>query len=290
MIAQHPLRRQLGATLLVNDVVDHAGLTYAFRLSEEMAVSATDAVRAFAVVTEVYDLRSLWRWIDTEGRFLPTSVTDHMILQTRRLLDRASRWMLSHRPQPLDVGAEIDRFQPVVRELGGVVADLLKGGERDAVEQETRRLVDNHVREPIARRLASLVATYSLLDIAEIAEAAGHLHGVTAELYFALSEHLGVDRMLNAVAALAHGNRWHALARLALRDDLYHSLRAVTLDVLLTSNHTDRTKGKISKWRQANTARLARARRTLDEIGASERHDLPTLSVAANQIRRMVRT
>ena len=289
-IANHPLRRQIGATLVVNDVVDNGGLSYAFRLAKEMAVSAADAVCAFTVVTEVYDLRSRWQWIDTDGRELPTSVTDRLILRTRRLLDRASRWMLFHRPQPLEVGAEIDRFRPVVRELGPVVADLLTGRERRVVEQETRRLVDSRVPEPVAREHACLLATYALLDIADIAEQAEHPRAATAELYFALSEHLGVDEMLNAVAALEHGNRWHALARLALRDDLYHSLSAVTLDVLLTSDPAVGTEEKIGNWQRGNAARLARARHTLDEIGASGRTDLLTLSVAANQIRRMVRS
>jgi glutamate dehydrogenase len=246
-------------------------------------------VRAFTVVTEVYDLRSLWQWIDTDGRALPRQVTDRLILETRRLFDRASRWMLSQRPQPLDVGIEIERFRPVVRELGPLVPDLLKDGQRRAFDQKTQRHVDNQVPESIARRLAGLLSTCALLDITEIAELAEHPHGATADLYFALSERLGVDRMLDAVAALEHGSRWHALGRLALRDDLYHSLREVTLDVLATSDHAESTDEKIAMWQQANRARLARAGQTLEEISASGRKDLPALSVAVNQIRRMVR-
>ena len=40
----------------------------------------------------------------------PVAVTDRMTLDLRRLIDRAGRWLLNYRPQPLAVGAEINRF------------------------------------------------------------------------------------------------------------------------------------------------------------------------------------
>ena len=47
---------------------------------------------------------------------------------------------------------------------------------------------------------------------------------------------------------------------------------------------------KIEEWEVTNTSRVARARRTLDEIYAEGERDLATLSVAARQIRSMTRT
>ena len=57
-----------------------------------------------------------------------------------------------------------------------------------------------------------------------------------AELYYALSEHIGLDRILASVSALDRGDRWHALARQAVRDGLYASVRAITADVLTTTD------------------------------------------------------
>ncbi|MCP2259741.1 glutamate dehydrogenase (NAD) [Streptoalloteichus tenebrarius] len=295
-VAGHPLRREITTTLLVNEVVDGGGISYAFRLAEEMTASATDAVRAFSVVTRVFDLNSLWREIDALDNVVPTDVTDAMVLETRRLLDRASRWLLSNRPQPLAVGAEISRFAPVVGELAPHVTDLLRGRERDAVVEHVQRLTDQGVPEPLARRVATLLYTYGLLDVTEVAELAEREKlGVerspqeTAELYYALSAHLDIDQMLSSVSALQRGNRWHALARLALRDDLYGSLRAITLDALRSSDPGDDAEEKIARWEEANASRLARARAALRAIRDSGRLDLPTLSVAARQVRSMVR-
>ena len=59
-ISAHPLRREIVTTQLVNEMVDGAGMTYAFRLGEELAAEPTDAVRAYAVTTAVFDLPELW--------------------------------------------------------------------------------------------------------------------------------------------------------------------------------------------------------------------------------------
>ena len=63
-IPAHPLSQQITTALLINEMVDGGGITYAFRLAEEINASATDSVRAFAVVARVYDLPSVWRQID----------------------------------------------------------------------------------------------------------------------------------------------------------------------------------------------------------------------------------
>jgi glutamate dehydrogenase len=296
-IGSHPLRRQIVSTMLVNEVVDGGGVSYAFRLAEEMSANATDAVRAYVVANRVFDLGSMWRDIAALDNEVPTRVADDLMLETRRTLDRVSRWFLSNRPQPLPVGAEISRFAGPVADLSPRMMTLLQGREREIVAEHTAELVGKGVPDALAERVAAQLNSYALLDVIEVAELAEREVGLgvershveTAELYYALSDHLDVDSMLSAVSALERGNRWHALARLALRDDLYSSMRAITLDVLRHSDPGDSAAEKIEKWEESNASRLGRARASLREIARVGRPDLATLSVAARQIRAMVR-
>jgi len=296
----HPLRREITTTLLVNEVVDRGGMSYAFRLAEEMSASATDAVRAFAVTTAVFDLPTAWRAIRDLAAMVPVALTDEMMLELRRQLDRASRWLLIHRPQPLAVGAEINRFRPVVRALAPRVPGWLRGGEAEAVAARCRQLRAAGAGDELASRVSAALSVFGLLDVVDVTELGerdgnGEIAGdereaaVVAELYFALSAHLDIDRMLSSVSKLERGDRWHALARLALRDDLYASLRDITLDVLRGAEHGKGVDETIADWELENALRLARARATLSEIDESETLDLATLSVATRRIRSMVR-
>jgi glutamate dehydrogenase len=300
-IRRHPLRREITTTLLVNEVVDGGGMTYALRLAEELATSATDAVRAYSVATAVFDLPATWRKIAELGTSVPAAVCDAMMLELRRLLDRISRWLLLNRPQPLAVGAEISRFRPIVRALAPRVPDWLAGRTAEQVADAGRGLAAQGVPMPLARRVGAALNTFGLLDVIEVTELAERDAPGTielgerdarrvAELYYTLSAHLDIDRMLASVSALPRGDHWHALARLALRDDLYGSLREITLDVLRSSGGlwTDPST-TIAWWEQENASRLSRARATLDEISDIADPDLPALSVATRRIRSMVR-
>jgi glutamate dehydrogenase len=288
----HPLRREIVTTMLVNEMVDGAGMTYAFRLGEELSATATDAVRAYAVTTAVFDLPDLWS--ELRGPAVPTAVADEVVLESRRLLDRATRWFLTNRPQPLAVGAEVARFAAVVRELRGGLTGFMRGRELAAVQDRARQLSSAGLGAACALRSAALMYGYGLLDVVELVELAERDReprepAEVAALYYALSEHLGVDLALTSVSALERGDRWHALARLALRDDLYGSLRAITLDALREAAPGTGVEEAIEQWERANASRLVRARAALHEVGTSQRLDLATLSVVSRQLRGLAR-
>ncbi|MGH3855804.1 MAG: NAD-glutamate dehydrogenase [Pseudonocardiaceae bacterium] len=281
-IREHPLRREIITTLLVNEVVDRGGLTYAYRLAEELAVSAADAVRAYSVAVEVFDLRAAWRASAELSH--PVVVADDMMLALRRLLDRASRWLLLHQPQPLAVGTEIDRFRPIVRALAPRVPDWLAGREADTVAAAARRLTQRGVPGELARQVSAGLPSFGLLDVVEVAELAEQDPERVARLYYALSAHLGIDRMLSLVSALERGDRWHSLARLALRDDLYSALREITLHALHVGAAEAAPATVIARWERENASRLSRARATLDQISDAASLDLATLSVAVRAL------
>ncbi len=291
-IAGHPLRREIVVTMLVNEMVDGAGLSYAFRLGEELSATAPDAVRAYAVTTAVFNLRALWAKLRDPA--IPTAVSDAVALETRRLLDRASRWFLTNRPQPLAVGSAVTRFEATVRDLMPVLPELLRGRERQTVLDKAVALREAGVADPWALKAAALVYGYGLLDVVELVELSERDREPrepveVAALYYGLSEHLGIDLALTSVSALERGDRWHALARLALRDDLYGSLRAITLDALREANPGTPVDDAIGQWEKANASRLVRARAALHEVGTAGQLDLATLSVVSRQLRSLAR-
>ena len=251
-------------------MVDGAGMTYAFRLGEELAADSDDAVRAFAVTTAVYDLPTLWA--ELRAPTIPTAVSDDLVLESRRLLDRASRWFLTNRPQPLAVAAETARFGEPVRALRKQLPSLLIGRERASMTARVEELTAAGVPPELAARCAALVFGYGLLDVVELVELSERdreprAADEVAGLYYALSDHLGIDAALTSVSALERGDHWHALARLALRDDLYGSLRAITLDALREAAPGTPVKAAIAQWERANASRLVRARSALLEVG-----------------------
>ncbi len=291
-VRNHPLRREIVTTMLVNEMVDGAGITYVFRLGEELSASAADAVRAYTVATVVFDLPALWERMRDPS--IPTAVSDAILLESRRVLDRVSRWLLTNRPQPLTVGSALARFSEPIRALMPRLPELLQGRERQTVLEHAEELKEAGVDGEWAMKASAMMYGYSLLDVVDLTEIAERDReprdpSEVAELYYGLSEHLGVDLALTSVSALERGDRWHALARLALRDDLYGSLRAITLDALREAAPGTPLPEAIGQWEQANASRLVRARAALHEVSTAGQLDLATLSVVSRQLRGLAR-
>ncbi len=286
-IRSHQLRREIVTTMMVNDLVDTSGITYAYRVIEDVGVGSVDAVRAYFATDAIFRIGEVLRQVRAAN--VSVSVSDRMTLDLRRLVDRAGRWLLNYRPQPLAVGAEINRFAKKVAALTPLMSEWLRGDDEAIVKKEAGEFASHGVSEDLAYMVATGLYQYSLLDVIDIADIVDRDPAEVADTYFALMEHLGTDRLLTAVSQLGRDDRWHSLARLAIRDDIYGSLRALCFDVLAVGEPDESGEQKIAEWELTNSSRVARARRTLNEI-YDEAHDLATVSVAARQIRSMTRT
>ncbi len=287
-IRSHQLRREIVTTMLVNDLVDTAGISYDYRVAHDTGVSPVDAVRTYAATDAIFGIGELWHSIRDAG--LPIAVSDQMTLDTRRLIDRAGRWLLNYRPQPIAVGAEINRFARKVTELTPRMSEWLRGDDKAIVEKEAAEFVRQGASQDLGYMVAVGLYRYSLLDIIDVADIEDREPDEVADTYFALMGSLGTDGLLTAVSELPRADRWHSLARLAIRDDIYSSLRSLCFDVLAVGEPDETGEQKIAEWEHTSASRVERARRTLIEIYESGQRDLATLSVAARQIRSMTRT
>ncbi|GAA1480357.1 NAD-glutamate dehydrogenase [Gordonia sinesedis] len=286
-IRGHRLRRQIVTTSLVNDVVDKGGLTHLFRLGEASGSSTNEGVRAFVVASDVFGISDLLHRIT----HAPTNVDvgEEMTHYVRRLLFRASRWLLGFRPQPLAIAAEITRYSELVEQLTPLIDGWMGPTSATAVDTRAQGYIDAGVPADLAHDVANSLHRFCLLDIIDAAEISDRDPAEVGELYFAVMEHFGLEELLTAVSSLEYGDRWHSLARLALRDDMHGALRALTLRILEVGEPDESAEEKIAEWEASNSSRLARVRSMLTDIEDSGSLDLATLSVAARQLRSMIR-
>jgi glutamate dehydrogenase len=128
-----------------------------------------------------------------------------------------------------------------------------------------------------------------MLDVVEIANAEKLPALEVAGVYFAISERIEADRMLTRITGLPRDDRWSALARSALRYDLYAAMAGLTQNVLTSTSSGDEPAERITSWEQQNAEGVARAEATLNEIVNLDSYDLATLSVALRTIRTLLR-
>ncbi|MGB2569869.1 NAD-glutamate dehydrogenase [Micromonospora citrea] len=288
-MAQHRLRRDIVTTVLVNEAINRGGISFVFRVVEETAASAADVIRAYVVVREVFGLRELWDAVEALDNKVSPELQTSVYLDTRRLLDRAVRWLVTNRRSPIDVPAEIARLRAGVVRLLPDLETRFHGSERESLAAHIDTMTGRGLPRELAEQATRLMYSFGLLDVVETAATSGRDVDEVASVYFVLSDLFRVDSLLSKISLLPREDRWQTLARMALRYDLYAALAALTAEVLGSTSDSLSAQERVQEWEQSNATSIHRARRAMGEFDES-RADLAALSVLLRQIRTLVRT
>ncbi|MGS0728623.1 NAD-glutamate dehydrogenase domain-containing protein, partial [Shewanella sp. 0m-11] len=116
-MAAHPLRGEIIATSLANELVNDMGLNFVQRMQDETGASVAEAAICYTMAREVFGLADLTKSITDLNGVIPAVVQCEMLHQLRRNIRRASRWFLRHRNRSLNIEQTIEFFKPVFDEL-----------------------------------------------------------------------------------------------------------------------------------------------------------------------------
>jgi glutamate dehydrogenase len=286
-LARHPLRREIVAAQATNGLVNRAGTTFVLRLSEETGATGPDITRAFTVARDVFDLPSLWEEIEALDGRVAAQTQLAMLLKARILLERSTRWLLRNRSRPLDIAAATSHFRPGAAALAEAAGDILCAADRDAARRTGVELVGAGVPPTLADRVGHLESLLPALDLVEVAAATGLSFEEVTAVYIAMDDRLELHSLRECIAALPREERWDALARRALWEDLQSEHRALTADVLQASENGPVAE-RLGTWMSHNAPAVDRCMQVLADMKAGDASDLATLSVAVREIRNLI--
>jgi glutamate dehydrogenase len=283
----HRLRREITATQVVNNMIHGGGTTFAFRLHEETGAAASEIARAYAVAREVFQMRPQWAEIEGLDNRVPAETQMAMLLEGRRLIERGTRWLLRNRPRPLEIAPAVEYFAPGAAALYDSMSRLLGPPDDEPLIRRAEELRQAGVPGRLANRVASLGTMVSTLDIVEVAEETGLDVEPVAGVHLRIGSHLQLHWLLARIVALPRDNRWRALARAGLRNDLYNLHRALTAEVLRGGQPDGDADERVMEWVAASPA-AERLLQTLADIRVGRVFDMTTLPVAVREVRNLL--
>ncbi|MDQ0868758.1 glutamate dehydrogenase [Arthrobacter sp. V1I9] len=285
----HPLRREIIATIVANDMINMGGITFAFRTMEETSASEVAVAKAFVALREVYELDVMVEELNNLPASFPTEHWSTVHLDIRRLLDRAVRWLLGQGSVSQPIAEVVDEFKPLLDPMRARLLEYLRGNDRDRVAGWLEKARDWELPEGLALRWAELFESFVLLDIAKIARVRKDPVEEIAAVYYTVFNRFHADSLLERISSLPRQDRWQALARAALRDDLYSTISDMTTAVLDATRSADSPEARLKEWEARNAEQLGRAKSMFDEVNALEADDMASLSVALRLLRSIVR-
>jgi glutamate dehydrogenase len=283
LIAEHPLRRELVATLAANDVVDALGPTFVSGLSSELGAEPAEVVRAFRIAREVTGATR--RWLEIEGH---VQTLDHdaawlLLNGVDDLVAGVARWYLQH-AAGADVEATVAAGSEAFVALAERMPTLRSVAWREEHETIAVELIDAGVPEGLARTHAYQRALRHAPDIIAVAQATSIDVVAVARTFFDLGERLGLEWLEHEMLRLPAATRVQRWAQQALLDDVLDARRVLSQKALEESpgaSPGEAVEAFLDK-REAARRRLTAVARALRVEGD---RDLAGLTLAVRHLR-----
>ncbi len=281
----HPLRKEIIATKLANNIVNDMGLNFMVRMNEETGANEAEIALCYSIASEIFQMRETWLSISDLDNKIPSSVQTEMLYQLRRTVRRATRWFLRHRTKAQSIEQAIEIFSPTFADLSENLTKYIVKTESDRIVSAREELTQSGVPADIAQRIVSLSSLFSVMDLTQIAQNSNRKIDMVSHTYFKLGAQMGLHWFLDQITNQPVSNHWQALARASYREELDWQQRTLS-EVVLNSFEGENSDvdGQIEQWMDSQDLLLQRWKQMLTEFKTSQSHDFAKFSVALREL------
>jgi glutamate dehydrogenase len=290
-VGRHRLRREIIASYVTNDLLNRLRPTLVQQMKDDTGRSVADIARAFTIIRESFDLRSIWSEIESLDNKLGAKVQIDMLAAVGTLLERAMLWILRHPYEKLDIAEFVKQFRPRILALSEHLAELLPAPLLTALETRQSLLISAGIPQSLARRVASLDIMASALDIVRIMQQdkqGGENVDNVARIYFGLGARFGLDRLRAAGSTIVVDTPWQKAAVAALVDDLFTFQSALAQRVIAEANGSRGAADIVDLWLAQHAPVVERIDQTMTDMKTAPSLDIAMLTVASRTLRTLI--
>lgn len=281
---EHPLRSEIIATKLTNEIINDMGLNFVYRMREETGADVAKICYAYSIVKAIFDMGAVWETVESLDNKIPSDLQLGALDDMRRTLRRTVRWYIRHGEFNLSIEEAISKYSSAFLTISKNLTNYLVDSEVKEVEQRTEQLVEGKVPKAAAFKIGSLSNLFSCLDLAQIAEAENRPVDLVARLYFQLGYKFELHWFLTQINKQSVSNHWQALARASYREELDWQQRAITIELLQYAPEAKDADEILEAWAKENKVKLSRWQHMMSEFKTSSSHEFAKFSVALREL------
>ncbi len=287
-ILSHPLKREIIATQLSNQVINQIGPGFGFKMREETGANIVSIAKAYAICKKVFNTDKLWKEIQQLDNQVNELNRYNSFRMVSGFLERSISWLLRNYPANMNVDQLISRYLNDCKRLRKVIPHALTGQARKTYTTTKRLLLKQKFPEKIAIELAEISILASSFDIIEIKITQRSNTENTAKLFFAISERLQLNWIRNQISETSIRNHWHQLAIANMRNELHWSQRQLTELILQSVKNKRHTTKALKQWMIKYDYAIRRYDQIISELQALRNLDFTMTSVAVFEVRRLL--
>jgi glutamate dehydrogenase len=289
-VLRHPLRREIIAVRLANDLIDTMGMTFLVAAVRDTGRDVLDVVRAWTAAVEITGAAAVRDALAAARDRHSAEAEQRAALELSGSLERATRWLVQTQPAGIPLAQLIARFREPVGTLLASWPDLVVPERRAAVAAAETELTGLGFDAALAQRLAALRRADEALEIAYIAHSAGVSLPIAAQGYIATAALVDLDWVRDTLPSTLPGeDRWAPRAAASLLDAALDLRRQLTLQVLAHHRDGASVDESIKTYAAGCQEQLDLVNGLLLDLKAAAPPSLPALLVVLREIGRLAR-
>lgn len=166
----HRLKRELVATMLVNELVDHLGITFVHQLQATHKLSISDIIRGYAASRDIFNLEATWQAINDLDYQVDASLQLELMHQLAASVERTSCNLIGNGLTALNAEQTLANLTPKATAAMQQVAEQLTGEALKRWEASQAQLIAKGVAKETAAKLASVNHLDALLNSIQMAK------------------------------------------------------------------------------------------------------------------------
>lgn len=287
LLQDHPLRREIVATVLANRVLNDEGTTFVNRLVMETGATRAQVVPAYRLAHRLVGAHDRWAAVEELGVGVSPTVRRELLDAIDWLVEATTRWFLA-RPEGLFTPEEMVVARSYFAELEALFASRELGMTRELRDSQVAGLVAAGVPINLAERHIYHDELIHAPDIIELAVDLDRNVKEVAEVFILIGERYRLDWLERQVDQLSASTRWHRWAIRSLEGDLVR-LRRDLAAWILTEGKGLEPEEALDAYVRSRSERHARLTQFMQLLSQEGSTDLDPLLVATRQIRALAR-
>lgn len=207
-IYKHPLRREIIATQIVNNLVDSMGVSFAHRISHVHSITPLTTIKAYLAAKRLLEARKLRRKLSCFDT--PTHVKFYLesLQMINTALTATIAWFVSYH----DLSRPIDQLVQYYADSGSDLVtkklDLVFANNGKTLERNIDRLRSLGIDDLNSHKISSLPETLKVLAILWCSKESGASVQVSADVYSEFLRALNLEAFLDRENAIEPSSSW----------------------------------------------------------------------------------
>ncbi|CAH58043.1 NAD-glutamate dehydrogenase [Ehrlichia ruminantium] len=281
-IRQHPLKKEILVTCIVNDIVNRMGCTFVNHIIENIGITAENVIKIYIITTHIYNLYEVWEALDALDSKIHISIYTTLIREVQRFVGQITFWFMRNSSKFVNIDTQLNELSSQIRIIEENITNILYNEYLEVYNNTLSSLTKHNIDKSVVQKITALKFLTVSLDIIHLTNSSNLPILTVGKLYFQLRSLLNFNRIRDLARDMElSSSYWQRVAIRNLLDELNDYQYIITENIIRQAKPTlslalkldkdcDIINDTIQEWHSKNQDKLNRYYNFLNEINTNQ--------------------